>query len=143
MTVTDWIDWLGGPKVLHARVRSELDLVRIVRRGLPLDSISAMVKRGALDQKEVELYIIPRRTLAHRRKRQQPLSPEESDRLARAARLFALAVETFQNDDKAQRWMRRPNRALGGAVPMELLTTSSGARLVEDVLGRIAHGVFS
>jgi putative toxin-antitoxin system antitoxin component (TIGR02293 family) len=143
MTVADVVEWLGGRKVLRTEVRSELELVRAVQEGLPTASIAAMVERGALDPQEVERFIIPRRTLAHRRKRRQPLSPEESDRLARAAHLLALATETFGDQEKAARWMRRPNRALRGAVPIELLTTSGGARLVEDVLERIAHGVFS
>ncbi len=143
MTVTDVIEWLGGRKTFRLQVRSELELVKAVQGGFPTRSISAMVKRGGLEQREVERYIIPRRTLAHRRKRREPLSPEESDRLARAARLLTLAIETFGDRDKARRWMRRPNRTLNGAVPLDFLPTSGGARLVEDVLGRIAHGVYS
>ena len=39
--------------------------------------------------------------------------------------------------------LRRPNAALQGATPLSLLRTGSGAELVEQVLGRIAYGVFS
>jgi putative toxin-antitoxin system antitoxin component (TIGR02293 family) len=143
VTAADVAEWLGGVKTLHLQVRSELDLIKAVQEGLPTGSISAVVKRGGLEQREVEQYIIPRRTLAHRRKRREPLSREESDRLARAARLLTLANETFGDEHKAKGWIRRPNRSLGGAVPLDLVTTSAGARLVEDILGRIAHGVYS
>jgi putative toxin-antitoxin system antitoxin component (TIGR02293 family) len=61
----------------------------------------------------------------------------------RIARIAAVAEETFQNAEKAAAWLRRPNRALGDHKPLDLLITSTGARLVEDVLGRIATGVFS
>jgi putative toxin-antitoxin system antitoxin component (TIGR02293 family) len=56
---------------------------------------------------------------------------------------MAKARETLQNVEKAERWLRSSNRALGGRTPMETLQTESGARLVENVLGRIAHGVYS
>ena len=44
------------------------------------------------------------------------------------------------DEDAATRWLKRPNRALGGRVPLELIDTEPGARAVENVLGRIAYG---
>ena len=35
------------------------------------------------------------------------------------------------------------NRALGGATPLDFAKTEPGAREVENVLGRLEHGVFS
>jgi putative toxin-antitoxin system antitoxin component (TIGR02293 family) len=45
--------------------------------------------------------------------------------------------------DKAARWLHTENRALGGQTPLALLDTDLGTRQVEEVLGRIEHGVFS
>ena len=143
MTVGSVIRWLGGRTVFRKAVRSELEFARAVAQGLPTAAVDSMVERGALTAEEVERFIVKRRTLAYRRKRKEPLSADESDRLARAARLTALAVETFRDAEIAARWMRRPNRALGAATPLELVGTSEGARLVEDVLERVAHGMFS
>ena len=39
--------------------------------------------------------------------------------------------------------LRTPNRALGGERPLDQLDTDIGARAVEDILGRIAYGVYS
>ncbi|MCC6587803.1 MAG: DUF2384 domain-containing protein [Bryobacterales bacterium] len=38
----------------------------------------------------------------------------------------------------AQRWLERPNRALGSRTPLSMLDTKVGAETVETVLGRIA-----
>jgi putative toxin-antitoxin system antitoxin component (TIGR02293 family) len=135
--------WLGGKKLLKSEIRSDFDFVRLVQEGLPTAVLEALVKRGELTPQEVEKYIIPRRTLAHRKRRHQPLSREESDKLARVARIFAVALDTFQDRHKASSWMRRSNRELQGAAPVELLDTDSGARVVEQILEQIAHGVFS
>ena len=47
------------------------------------------------------------------------------------------------NAEKAVEWLRTQNRALGGKLPMDRLDTDLGAREVEDILGRIAYGVYS
>ena len=106
-------------------------------------ALETAVERGVLSRSEAERLIIPRRTLSHRKRRGESLTTDESDKLARVVRVAALAEETFQNADKAHAWLREPSRALGGERPLDLLETEGGARLVEQVLGRIAHGVFS
>lgn len=65
---------------------------------------------------------------------------DESGRAARVARSIALAEQTFANRDKAGRWLRRNLSTLGGRTPMELLRTEAGARVVENLLARIAWG---
>ena len=59
------------------------------------------------------------------------------------ARIKALAEETLGSRQKAARWLRAPNRALGGEPPVNLLNTASGVRRIKDLLRRISHGVFS
>ena len=47
------------------------------------------------------------------------------------------------DEEKAVGWLRTPNRALGGERPLDQLDTDLGSRAVEDILGRIAYGVYS
>jgi putative toxin-antitoxin system antitoxin component (TIGR02293 family) len=54
-----------------------------------------------------------------------------------------LAKETFEDSDKADRWLRTPKLALEGDRPLDRLHTDAEAQSVEKVLGRIAHGVYS
>ena len=53
---------------------------------------------------------------------------------------MALADRTFANSDKASRWLHKELRVLGGRRPIDLIRTQVGARIVEDVLRRIAWG---
>ncbi len=75
-----------------------------------------------------------------RRRREGRLARHESDRLYRLARIIALAKHYLGDDKAAPRWLKRPNRALGGSTPLQLIDTELGARAVENVLGRIAYG---
>ena len=86
---------------------------------------------------------IPQRTLTRRLSHRSRLTAAESDRTVRLARVYASAVELIGDQEKAVEWLRTPNRALGGERPFDQLDTDLGAREVEDVLGRIAYGVYS
>ena len=134
---------LSGDDGLPAGVRSELDWVRAIQSGLSPAAVDAAVEELCFTPAEIERLVMPRRTLAHRRANGQALTREESDRLARITRVALTTQEVFGNAEKASTWLRRPNRALLGSVPIDLLDTDDGARLVEQVLGRLAHGVFS
>jgi putative toxin-antitoxin system antitoxin component (TIGR02293 family) len=143
MTAAPVLDWLGATERLDYPPPGEWELAAAAEGGLPTAAVDALLEHGRLSLAEVESLVLPRRTLTHRKRRGEPLTVDESDKLLRAARLLALAEETFQSVEKAHLWLRRANRALGGSVPLELARTSHGARLVEHVLGRISHGVFS
>lgn len=123
--------------------RTDLELVKAIEQGLPTEAVEAVVENELLSWADVERYILPRRTFSHRKQRRQVLTSDESDRLVRLLRVIAHAEETFQNAEKTSRWLRKPNRALSGTRPIDLLKTDSGARLVEAVLDRIAYGVYS
>jgi putative toxin-antitoxin system antitoxin component (TIGR02293 family) len=77
---------------------------------------------------------------AQRRREQGMLNPEESDRIARIARVTQRAIEAFGDRSQAREWIKRPNRALQGLTPLGLLSTDAGAALVTDELGRIEYG---
>jgi putative toxin-antitoxin system antitoxin component (TIGR02293 family) len=120
-------------------LRSDRDLARIVEQRLPLASVESLSKHGVSDQEIYDL-IAPRRTLVHRKSRQEPLTHEESDRAVRVARVTALAEEVFGEDDKAARWLRKPKSRFDGKTPLALLSTDAGSRLVEEMLLQLDYG---
>ena len=77
---------------------------------------------------------------AQRRKEQGALNVDESDRIARIARVTQRAIEAFGDKGQAREWIKRPNRTFQGFAPLGLLSTDAGAVLVTDELGRIEYG---
>jgi putative toxin-antitoxin system antitoxin component (TIGR02293 family) len=134
---------LGGTKILRTEVHSEFDLAMIAMKGLAAEAAVAIVESGLLRAEELYELVIPRRTFDRRLEAHQRLTVVESDRLLRAARVIVRAIEALGNGEKASKWLRTANRALRGEVPMSLLETDVGARMVERILGRIEHGVYS
>jgi len=135
---------LGGPKVLGRTIRKPHDLAELIRQGLPAGAVSALADKLELANHTLGQKLgIPARTLTRRLSQPGLLTPSESDRTARMARTYATAVEMLGDRKKAILWLATPNRALGGDAPFDLLDTDLGAREVEDLLGRIAYGVYS
>jgi DNA-binding winged helix-turn-helix (wHTH) protein len=87
-----------------------------------------------MSDEEIYRLIVPRRTLAHRRIRHESLTHDESDRAVRIARITSQAEEVFGDDAKAARWLRKPKIRFEGRVPLELLRTEAGSRIVEEML---------
>lgn len=110
--------------------------------GLPYGSFEYL--RSLLDLPLAELSRligIPYRTLV-RRRREKRLLPDESDRLARLARIVRRAMNLFEGDlPDARSWLREPQYGLGGRIPLEFAMTDVGAREVEYLIGRIEHGI--
>ena len=144
MTSQNIADVLGGKKVLGRAVKSLTDLAELVREGLPASSVIALAEKLDLGNAALSRKLgIPQRTMTRRFDRHLRLSQAESSTTVRLARVYATAVEMIGNQEKAVEWLRTPNRALAGKRPLDQLDTDLGAREVEDVLGRIAYGVYS
>ncbi len=133
-------DIVGGSAVIGGDLDPGLAAVRLIRRGLPVEAVQFVLDTGRLTLAEIDQVVLPRKTLANRRKL-GTLTPEQSDRLVRVARVLAAAEATFGNQAKAGMWLRRPTTALAGERPLDLLDTDEGAREVSLLLGRIGHGI--
>jgi putative toxin-antitoxin system antitoxin component (TIGR02293 family) len=129
---------------LGLKARDWPELIARIERGLPYSALEHLQRNAGLDPDLLLQWIqVAPRTLA-RRRAQGRLSPEESDRLLRAARIFGCALDLFHGDRAgAVEWLSHKMAALGGATPIEVSRTEVGAREVENLIGRVRHGVYS
>jgi len=134
------IDIMGKHSGAEPSIAETYDLIRMIREGLPITAVEYLLEHGWLTLAELDRIVMPRKTFYHRRKLGR-LTAEQSDRLLRVVRVLNLAEQTFANQAKAHTWLRRPTRILAGERPLDLLDTEQGCRVVETLLGRIAHGI--
>jgi putative toxin-antitoxin system antitoxin component (TIGR02293 family) len=128
--------------LLGLRTYEPLALDRHVRKGLGYSAFSRFQRNTGIPSAAIaELIQIPTRTLT-RRKAEGRFAPEESDRLVRAARIFGRTMELFEGDPaEAREWLTAPQPGLGGRVPLEFARTQVGAGEVENLVGRLEHGI--
>jgi putative toxin-antitoxin system antitoxin component (TIGR02293 family) len=121
------------------------EAVARVKAGLPVAEFDALRELLGLSVEGLAGKIgISIATLSRRRQSGRRLDAGRSDRLLRFARLFRLAVELHDGDEEAARdWLRKPARALDGEAPLNHADTEAGAREVENLIGRLEHGVYT
>ena len=112
--------------------------------GLPVAEFDALREMLGLSVDQMAHKVgISIATLSRRRGQKLPLDQNHSDRLMRYARLYWLTVDFFNGDTTTARdWLVRPARALNAQTPLDFAETEMGAREVEDLLGRLEHGVY-
>lgn len=134
---------LGGSNVLGSRAESNLAWHRLIKRGFPFQTVAKAAAILSLSDRTLAEFLGISKSTFDRRKLQGRLEADESERVYRAARLFAEALNVFEGVDKAAKWFGEPNRALGGHKPIEMLATEVGSREVENILGRLLYGAYS
>ena len=130
--------------LLGIEAATPVELARVVENGLEFGTLERVrrVTGWPMERLATAVGISPR-TLSRRRKTSR-LKSWESDRLVSISRLLALTLELFEGDrERALTWFVQPVRALGDVSPLEMAATETGTREVENLIGRLEHGVFS
>lgn len=142
-TITDAPSLGLGRTADEAHSSAELFDVVIDRNRLFRIEPAALKRLANYSDEEIHTLVVPKRTLARRLSDGEPLTVEETDKAVRLARVDRLAANVFGEAAKAHRWLRKPKKALGGETPLAYLATEAGARVVEEMLHRIDHGILA
>ena len=133
----------GGERRIRRSEESGVVTIKAVRQGLPTEVFKTLAANLEMSDRQLAGALkIPNRTL-DRRLKEGVFNPEESDRLARVAKILKRAHEVFSNAEKARGWMNTQLAAFDGETPLQRADTFLGATQVEDVLGRIDYGVYT
>lgn len=117
------------------------DLERRVQVGLPKSTarrVFAHVFPHAGEAMEWVYRIIPSATY---KRRKGALSPAESEKVGRFARVIAAAEHVFDTTADARRFLVTPHDLLDGKTPIETAMTEMGAVRVEELLLRAVYGI--
>lgn len=116
-----------------------------IRRGFPIGVIDRLNQELEISQQNLlKILALSSATLTRRRREQQTLNPQESGRVYRLVSVYRAAIELFEGDlMAARRWLKTPAKALGGHTPLEHIDNEAGADDVENLIGRLEHGILS
>ena len=138
---------LAGEQVKSTKVKlgsrtvsSARDLELVVQEGLPSESVEVTIERIFPHDPAFRYQIVPRATLTRRLKKGERLSPQESEKLQRIARVFAMAIDVWGSEEDAREFMAKRHPMLDDRTPFEASLSEIGAREVESILGRLLFG---
>jgi hypothetical protein len=69
------------------------------------------------------------------------LSPAESERTERLARVAATTEDVWQDREHARHFLTTPHPEIEGKTPLDAALTELGARQAEEVMARIVYGL--
>lgn len=128
----------------YEQVHDNHAMVQRVEEGLPVMEVVKFGKQAGFTNDELaKLINIPARTYARRVAGKARLTLSEGERAARLMRVFDRAKQLFATEENVRKWLHTELPALGWRTPIDFAQTEPGAREVENLLGRIEHGVFS
>jgi putative toxin-antitoxin system antitoxin component (TIGR02293 family) len=133
-------DVLGGKAVLKRPVRTWGELEQMVREGLPKRALQLVASRAVAEgatASSLVYRVVPIATF----KRRVRLTPEESARTERLARVIALAERIWNDDDETRAFLNRSHPLLDDRAPIEVASTELGARRVEQLLHSVEQGL--
>jgi len=136
--------WLGGKRMLKNPIRSDFDLFLTSAEGIPKSSVDELASHLGVSRKSMaeDILDLSVKTL-ERKAPADKLDKRTSSHALEIAKVMQHAYEVFEDPEKIKRWINKENRALNGMKPIRLFDTLTGLVMVNDILGRIEHGVYS
>jgi putative toxin-antitoxin system antitoxin component (TIGR02293 family) len=120
-----------------------IEKMGIVREGISKKDLEHLKNTAELDYDQLAWALSVTRATLINKKGAEKFSSSLSERIVSLADIYSYGYEVFDDDEKFNNWVLRPNRALGGEAPYNLLDNQYGREEVKNLIGRIDYGVYS
>lgn len=114
-----------------------------IRDGIPKVAVDNLLEKTSVSRTQLSQIIHISLRQLNRYQDDDLLSVEQSNFLYEFTRIYIRGLDIFGDVQTFDKWLMRHNLALGDKIPLELLDTSEGIRLVDDVLSQIEYGFYS
>jgi putative toxin-antitoxin system antitoxin component (TIGR02293 family) len=120
-----------------------MEKLSIVRNGISKTDLETLKAKTKLDYDNLAKALSVTRATLINKKGKEKFNPAVSEKIVGLADLYSYGYEVFEDRENFNQWMFRPNQALGGQIPYDLLDNQYGCEEVRNVIGRIDYGIFS
>lgn len=116
--------------------------IGLIRDGLTTHDVESFIDDEKLIIKDIlERLQIPSSTYFLKKKNKQPLDSYTTEKFIRLISVLKMAADILGKSE-AKKWIYRAIPSLGNEVPLDLLDTEAGHRLVEQALLQIKYGMY-
>lgn len=122
---------------------TKMEQVQIIRKGIPYSSIESISEKlGSPVKAVLSMVGMPQTTYnKNKKKTTEVLDAHETELILRISEILNYGLDVFNHEeDKFKRWLKKPNRSLGGHSPESLFDTLTGIDQVFYTLNRIEYG---
>ncbi len=121
---------------------NKLERVGVIRAGIPYDAIEVISRRLNNPVKSILAIVgIPQTTYNKKKSEHLLLDPRDSELIILISELIDYGLQVFNDEEeKFQRWLKKPNLSIGGNAPESMLDTVTGINEVKFCLNRLEYG---
>lgn len=120
---------------------NDINLLMRSKQGLNAKAALDFISLSGFTQDEFqETFNTTVKTIQNHVTRQSNLDAALSEKLLKSFELFDKGVEIFGTADNFHKWLNKPAFGLGYQVPITLMDTITGIRLIKEELIRIEFG---
>ena len=120
-----------------------LEKMETMRLGFSKQDLEALKSRTDLDYDKLSKALSVTRATLINKKGSEKFSSSLSEKIMSLADLYSYGYDVFEDEAKFNQWMFRPNKALGGQAPYDVIDNQFGREEVKNIIGRIDYGVYS
>ncbi|MEO7317217.1 MAG: antitoxin Xre/MbcA/ParS toxin-binding domain-containing protein [Ginsengibacter sp.] len=117
--------------------------MHVVREGVSKKDLEMLKTKAKMDYTSLAKALSVTRATLINKKRGERFNPGLSEKIVGLADLYSYGFEVFEDEEAFTKWMQKPNKALGGEIPVDVIDNQFGREEIKNVLGRIAYGVYS
>jgi putative toxin-antitoxin system antitoxin component (TIGR02293 family) len=117
--------------------------MHVVREGVSKKDLEILKSKTKMDYTSLAKALSVTRATLINKKEVEKFNSSLSERIVGLADLYSFGFEVFEDEALFNNWMQKPNKALGGEIPLDIIDNQFGREEVKNVIGRIAYGVYS
>ncbi len=137
-----WAILSGAANKSESQMTS-FEKMAVIKKGVSKKELELLKNKAALDYSMLAKALSVTRATLINKKKEQKFNTALSEKIVSLADLYSYGFEIFGDKDLFNKWMRNPNRAIGGQVPYDLIDNQYGREEIKNLIGRIAYGVYS
>lgn len=130
-------------KVVPLHQWSSDQKIKVIKEGISKEELENLKRQSELDYNTLAKILGVTKATLHSKKGSARFDAYVSERILLLADVYSFGYTVFKEREKFNRWMKTPNRALGGIAPLSMAETVYGTDEVKNLIGRIYYGVYS
>jgi putative toxin-antitoxin system antitoxin component (TIGR02293 family) len=130
-------------KVVPIYQWSSYQKIETIKEGISKEELENLKEQTGMDYNMLSKILAVTKATLHSKKGKDRFDAAISERILLLADIYSFGYTVFQDQEKFNRWMKTPNRTLGGEAPLNLAETIYGIEEVKNLIGRIDYGVYS
>lgn len=120
-----------------------VEIINYIRNGIPSKAIDNVLENTGVSRAQLSNILHINNLELNQYSEQEKLSTEQSNLLYEFTRLYVRGLDILGDKQTVDKWLSRPNLALGEKTPLALLDTIEGFRLVDNLLAQVEYGFYS